>query len=573
MTKRGGKVRRSLPNLSFRTHPVAGIRWQLERLLYSPDVEYKKGQTTGKRTGCIPGTRTGVRDVAGTWYVDADGSPIFWLNGMAGTGKSTVADSFTTDLANAGFTVVSCFCSRDYPSARDVLRIFPSLAFQLAYKVEAYASALADALKKIPHPGNLDLEEQLTQLIIEPLKMIAHHLPGSQPFVCDAIDECDDRDLVRTFVSTLLAHGDDLRQVRVKFFIASRPAHEIYDEFATDASFIHHGHLILHDVRWQDAYDDIHTFIELKLQEIKRRYPHFDFQRSDVDLIAKAASLPSPLFIFASTVCAFIASKGSKARRDPQSQLESIRSALMAGDGSGHQATKALDLLYQFIFVSAFMADDEEKYDDEERAQQALTVVASIVLLSRPLGILDLSILLGDPYTPQKTRHLLVDLFSVITNPPDDIEPLRILHASLQDHMTSESRAHRLFCINPGSHHELLAIRCLDLMSKQLVNDNLFDLRPGKEYTAAEIQARRMACISDALEYACQFWSYHLVRTSPVSQESFLSRLQIFSSRHLLRWIEVLVTIESLYTAVPSIQKVRLWLAVGFFVSDLFNVS
>jgi adenylylsulfate kinase-like enzyme len=40
---------------------------------------------------CLPNTRTELLENITKWANDNGGKPIFWLSGMAGTGKSTIA--------------------------------------------------------------------------------------------------------------------------------------------------------------------------------------------------------------------------------------------------------------------------------------------------------------------------------------------------------------------------------------------------------------------------------------------------------------------------------------------------
>lgn len=535
---------------------TAVIMEQVKRLPGSPDAEYRKGQQTGKRTGCLPGTREGVRDTARDWDCDPRKSPILWLNGMAGTGKSTVADSFTADLEAAGFTVASHFCSRDYPSASNVTLIFFSLAAQLAYKNSAYASALAEVLKKIQYPQNLSPEEQLVRLILNPLKGVGDRISHPVSFVADAIDECSNgRKAIGDFIHALLAHGDDLREAHVKFFISSRPADEILTEFQAATYF---EHLILHEVDEHNVYSDIRMFIAYRFRQIRRRHSYFDFQEADVDLIATIAS---PLFIFAATVCAFIEGSDTAARRDPMKQLTLLRTAFASGDGSGDQATRALDVLYQYIFVKAFMATDGVTYDDALQAEDALIVVASILLVSEPLGFSAHTMLLN-MQPPYRARHLLMDLFSIVTNPSDDIEPVRILHASLQDHLTNPSRAHPSFHINPEMYHGILATRCLELMMERLTKDNICSLTPGVLSTALDIDALRVQFVPPALHYASVNWSYHLRRSSPTHTTSVLDALTRFSDRYLLRWVEVLSLTKGLDNACTFLYESEAFLSV-----------
>ena len=42
------------------------------------------------RSGCLKGTRESVLNEIEHWTRDLDMSPVFWLNGLAGTGKSAI---------------------------------------------------------------------------------------------------------------------------------------------------------------------------------------------------------------------------------------------------------------------------------------------------------------------------------------------------------------------------------------------------------------------------------------------------------------------------------------------------
>ena len=53
------------------------------------------GHHSGDREGCLRGTRTGVLLQLEDWLENVQGQRVLWLNGLAGTGKSTIAQSFT----------------------------------------------------------------------------------------------------------------------------------------------------------------------------------------------------------------------------------------------------------------------------------------------------------------------------------------------------------------------------------------------------------------------------------------------------------------------------------------------
>jgi len=58
---------------------------------------------------CLSNTRVELLSQITEWAKDRNGKPIFWLNGMAGTGKSTIARTVTQLLADNGQLGASFF--------------------------------------------------------------------------------------------------------------------------------------------------------------------------------------------------------------------------------------------------------------------------------------------------------------------------------------------------------------------------------------------------------------------------------------------------------------------------------
>ena len=86
----------------------------------------------GNCKGCLKGTRETVLDEIGLWARDFDKLPVYWLNGLAGTGKSTIAQTVAERLFADGQLGASFFCSRDFEDRSNLELIFPTLAVQLA---------------------------------------------------------------------------------------------------------------------------------------------------------------------------------------------------------------------------------------------------------------------------------------------------------------------------------------------------------------------------------------------------------------------------------------------------------
>ena len=62
----------------------------LKGMYHTADAGYRGGT----RRGCLKGTRKGVLREIECWLTSKRDQRVFWLNGLAGTGKSTIAQTF-----------------------------------------------------------------------------------------------------------------------------------------------------------------------------------------------------------------------------------------------------------------------------------------------------------------------------------------------------------------------------------------------------------------------------------------------------------------------------------------------
>jgi adenylylsulfate kinase-like enzyme len=87
-----------------------------------------------------------VLDEIERWARDSKTPPVFWLNGLAGTGKSTIAQTTAERMFAHGLLGASFFCSRGVEDRSNLKLIFPTLAFQLAQKYSSFRSRLIPLL-------------------------------------------------------------------------------------------------------------------------------------------------------------------------------------------------------------------------------------------------------------------------------------------------------------------------------------------------------------------------------------------------------------------------------------------
>ena len=166
---------------------------------HTPDAGY----LCGNRQKCLRGTRKGVLREIESWLTSDQGQQIFWLNGLAGTGKSTIAQTFAEMAFANGKLGASFFCSRDSEGRSNLQAIFPTLAFQLAYQYPLFRKKLLQVLEAHPDVRQQSLCSQMEKLVIGPLKA-AH---TQTLIIIDALDECKDEEPASAILSILSQIG------------------------------------------------------------------------------------------------------------------------------------------------------------------------------------------------------------------------------------------------------------------------------------------------------------------------------------------------------------------------------
>ena len=176
--------------------------------------------------GCMEGTRVGVLASLVSWSVDPTASPIFWLSGMAGTGKSTIAWSLCKLLKQSGHLAGSFFCLRGSADRGDAARILPTLAHLFAQRNAAYAESLVGALTRDGDAAHKRVDQQTELLLRAPLvnAVEGEAVVPSFVFVLDALDECADQTEVEKLLLSLLSV---IPALPVKVLLTSRPEQRI----------------------------------------------------------------------------------------------------------------------------------------------------------------------------------------------------------------------------------------------------------------------------------------------------------------------------------------------------------
>ena len=467
----------------------------------------------------MEGTRVSLLEDLEQWSMDVTSPPVFWLDGMAGTGKSAIARSFCRSLRDSHRLGGSFFCRRGNESRANVKRILPTLAWFLARRHSQYKSTLFKILREAPDVADYTIKCQVEFLLEKPLHrvFVDRRLP---PLVLaiDALDECADDEEVEQLLNKLLFVSKDLP---VKFFLTSRPERHIVAHFQfLQPEF--HRILRLHDIEQDLVQEDISLYLKTRLANIRlfRRspavFPAIWPSPKDIEILTR---LSGKLFIYAFTAVEYIATRNHVKRLQTLTRLTV---------DAGQLFYRPLDKMYSLVLSAAL--DLNECTSDE--ICMTKRILGTIIAIREPLRLSDIAKLLVVP--PDEIWGNTDRIRAVVNLPPSGEDGVvSTFHASFVDFLTTSGRAPDNMRITLSTAHRDLANGCLKMMNTCLrfnIANCTTSYLPNSEQTLAAIPA--------SLKYASFHWAHHIEAADDAS--SLLRLLESFLFDKFLFWLEVL---------------------------------
>lgn len=495
----------------------------------------------GRRT-CTPGTRTAILAGIRKWADDTKGPNVYWLNGMAGTGKTTLVYSFCAEMQRSRRLGASFFCSRVDADSREVSRIVPTIAYQLARRFPSYREVVIRLIGEDKEIGIQRIETQFERLIRDPLREVKASMPEGTLIVIDALDECDRRDGARDILNALLLNARDLP---VKFIVTCRPEPGLFDALHSKNE-LYRSVLHLHDIEVSFVQADIKTYLKTELAETS-------LPQEKLGILAERAGI---LFIYAATAVRYIRPQNRKV--NVHQRLDNV---LSIGSDTTNKH-KGIDELYAVVLAAPF-ADEELNPQEQENIR---LVLDTAVCAREPMSAATMAKLLkldGEQDVIRALQHLRSVLHvSQATN------LVSTLHASFIDFLLDRERSNDL-CCNTAEHNRLLALRCFSIM-QVLLRFNICQLESSfvLDENVPNLAKRIDMAIPPELFYACRYWGAHLGFAE--ASKDFHSALDFFLSNQLLFWMEVLNLRKCTGFGAEMLDQVYAWLLVSYSILEVF---
>lgn len=523
-------------------------RMDLQGLTEARGASFNEGRI------CLANTRQNALGRILHWVEDSTACGVYWLTGVAGSGKSTIAHTVAKLLADRHRLGASFFFDRNDAALSSPHLFCTTIARQLARYSPEIRQAILEAVKRDPGIDSKPLANQMAPLILATVKKA--HLTVPLVMVFDAFDESGSPEGRKEFMAMLRRELPEL-SAHVKVLITGRDEADIRSALPSDCTRQPHRADVNNETR-----GDIFLYIQSQLKDIPLRDPYLQHWPSEEEL-HQLVRRTDGLFIWARVACDFIL---SGPRHDPRVHLKMI---LSANPVERALAEGSLDSLY--ITVLRRMTS----INDNRARNEFRYVIGSIIALGDPLAPRHLDRLLGleqknveQPLAlPDGTEaHLsssagLTTSLATILAVDGTDKPVRIIHASIFDFFVNEERS-REFYIDLQVVHHLLFDRCISRM-RSLLQYDICDLQDPSKFNRdiPDIDNRIDSCIPNDLRYACRFWAFHLTQMKdPMGKVESVATG--FLSRHFLHWIEVMSLLGCARDVAQVLHKVQIWAKV-----------
>ncbi|KAL9016281.1 MAG: hypothetical protein Q9185_006377 [Variospora sp. 1 TL-2023] len=523
---------------------------QLAKLPFAADASFDSYHRQHE-THCIENTRVELLQKLQTWGASHQ-RPIYWLSGMAGTGKSTIARTLAARLKASKTLGGSFFFSRSSGEASNAVKFVGTLAHHLANVSPLLKGSICEAISLHEAVTGQGLRNQWREFIVGPLSRVRLSGRPTLNIVVDALDECGSDDDIRLLLQ-LFVEVKDLTSINMGIFVSSRPDLVIRLGFE-DIPEITHQKLDLREIPRHLVEHDILVLLKREFDRIRpeRKLPDWPSEQDLQSLVRRS----NCLFIYAVTVCRYIINPDW----DPEERLSEILDSNLVDGGD----TAQLDAVYMQVLSSALL-DVRGEEEISRLCDRFKQVVGSIVTLFDELSASALAELLCWPVSSVNTA--LNRLHSVLNIPGDVESPIRLLHPSFHDFLLSKKRCRdERFCTDETLMHGELFSKCMGAMSTTLKRNACQLSTPGsppQDVDKKTLDTR----VPRHVQYACNYWSDHLARARPDSRMQLGLRddgkIHVFFKKSFLYWLEAMSLLGKMSHAVLMITQLTSMLDFG----------
>jgi hypothetical protein len=470
---------------------------------------------------------------------------VYWLYGIPGVGKTSVAHSLCASLHEKRRLGGSFFCRRDDPNLSNPSYVLPTLICKLAGTWRPFKKVIAERLRDDEHLNRNSAGYTLFSKLIDSLQASP---PNTFVLVIDALDECGDSQGRNSILTSLFNACSRVNWLKV--IITSRQEQDIESSFKR---LEHTCRYLSKDLKEDDkTEEDIRLFVQTKFSLIASEH----YLEQDWPGDARKDSIVSRsggLFIFVDTLYRLL-----NEDLEPDERLNQTLSST-SGD-----ALAGLYTLYSRAIESRV----------GKNKQLFREVIGTVIVVGQYRPLCDDSVAHLTGRSPNVVKALVDKLSSLLYRETITNGGIRVRHLSIIDFLTGPECPTELR-VDPEQANRSVGISCITIMTQSLEFDICeldSSLQSNEEIKDMEDRITRK--IPDVLQYSCIYWSDHIChKVDTTDPEVYISLDKLVKELRLLYWIEVLSLMGKVLVGESSLRRLLSWAKVAtslhsFLVTD-----
>jgi len=478
----------------------------------------------------MDGTRKSLLENIIAWVANGleqtDGRNTYWIYGLPGIGKTSLAHSICASLHDNGQLAGAFFCRRDDQELGEPRNILPTLIHKLAILFPPFRRIVAECLRNDP---NITPESMRSGVFLELIRNLPRLPKRTLVFVIDALDECcspKSRPGVLQAMTDATACAPWLRVI-----ITSRQEVDILRFFDSP---IQPSHLRSDLTADEETTSDLRIFAEYRFNRVASSRS-LQSPWPEPLLLDRVISRAAGLSIFIETLALALE--------------HCYEPTKLLGATLQDSSSPGLTSLYA-LYSSIVRARTVQRNAEFRRMIGVLLIAAPY----RPLCEETIAELAG--VRPDVVKIWVDDLGSMLYREGGASGGIRVRHLSISDFFVSEY-CQADYRVNLREVNVKLGIACLEKMVEQL-RFNICGLEDSRLANAdvKGLASRIKENISDALQYSSLYWSNPLCFTPETREGRPLDMLRkFFEGPYALYWVEVLSIMGMLRIGVPRLRE------------------
>ncbi|KAI9728616.1 MAG: hypothetical protein M1828_002722 [Chrysothrix sp. TS-e1954] len=428
------------------------------------------------------------RETFRRWTLDTDAPKFFWLTGSPGAGKSFAVSHVIEYLR--GERRAYYFFGRNDVLMSNLTGLLKSILFQMAISNPSVQESLLELQSAYPNLDSMDYRVVWQKIFSGPVMALPSETP--QYWIFDALDECQATE--KDFETFFMVLCRVQRSIPLKVFIASRPSPRLDDLLPSEC-------VIKEQITPADSQRDIQAFVEKHCSKIP-----LDDEDSQQALQQRIMNRSTGNFLWVDLV---------------MKQFQDCHTL------------REVDIVLNEIPPDMFHLY-ERNVRRLSNKPQVKRLVKTILLWTmcalRPLSIDELDIAV----------RMDVDL-TLMHNPEASLPSAcaQLVYVNGNRRVVATHETARAFITSPELHSEYrinvpdgdlrIALACLEYLCSNQMKDSLVH-----RTTLMQHEDTEKLGLGD---YACSFFSEHVIRAGPASDKLF-GALETFLQTRILYWVE-----------------------------------